>query len=118
MPEDVVPRMIECDNDEPTTISSTGTINHITDTPKNWKEYVKAQSTGTKWIFNNIKCNNWDGIVESMVNGKLVCMSDGAFANNHATAAWVFSGAPNGDDTPKLWGKCVCPGGPHSQSAY
>ena len=75
-----------------------------------------ADKKGEEWIFDNVEMpDQIDMIVNDIISGNAIGVSDGSFKDEFGTAAWVIE-----DSTGKqsIIGRLVTPGFPSNHSAY
>ena len=69
-----------------------------------------------RWALQNVQMtDNINEIIEDIVKGMAIGVSDGSFKDKFGTASWVIE---NEYSTQRILGDCILPGFPSDQSAY
>lgn len=69
-----------------------------------------------RWLYNRLTLlDNGEIVVQAIINGTALAISDGSFHKDYGTVAWVLEGDSS---LGRLGGTAIAPGGAYDQSAY
>jgi len=72
---------------------------HTTDLeahPTTWLEFLTQQPKKQKWVFKHLKLsNNGQPIIQAILSGHAVAVSDGSYKDGQGTTAWMFYNSCN-----------------------
>lgn len=89
---------------------------NINDQPDSFLDYL-SRLPMVAWAHDNLKCfGSTAELANDIKEGKITCVADGSFKDQHGTAAWKILNLENPKNAVE--GQCITPGSPEQQNAY